>query len=264
MAFIMKNKQSNKSNNHSINTFYTNSLKSPESLISIESPESLISFREYNFSFFKRPITNKYSYKDISLFECYQLIKTNFKKSTEYLRKIDDKEKYREEKKRLLHYVTFAGTFEKRESKSLSHLSGLMCLDLDHITNLSAKKRKLISDPLFEVLMVFTSPGGDGLKVIIVNPFNEDYSNDYKKIDDHVWRRYGLKIDHTSDVARACFLCHDPDVWIANHLQQDTSEIESKIFLKIKEFPEASHLNYNYSLSVSGYYDRLLEVLNTS
>ncbi len=37
-----------------------------------------------------------------------------------------------------------------------------MCLDLDYITNLKAKKKKFIADPLLKVQMMFVSPGAMG------------------------------------------------------------------------------------------------------
>ena len=162
--------------------------------------------------------------------------------------------------------MTFAGTFTKREKDNLKNLSGYMCLDLDHITNLKAKKKKFIADPLLKVQMMFVSPGGDGLKVIIQNPHNTgNYSSDYKQVEKYIFERYGLKIDKTSDVARACFLCYDQGVWIADYLQRDNIEIASNVFLEIQNrFPESRHLNFHTDLQVSGYYDRLLEVLKTS
>ena len=29
-----------------------------------------------------------------------------------------------------------------------------------------------------------------------------------------VWNTYSIKIDTTSDVSRACFVCYDPDTWV--------------------------------------------------
>ena len=207
------------------------------------------------FSFFVAPITNNLPSNIISLKECYNLIKSRYQKETNYLRSLSQAD-YKKEKGRILDYVTFAGRFGKRKTASLTELSGYMCLDFDHLNNLAAKKRKLIDDPFLIVQLVFVSPSGDGLKVIVDNPYNSgEYSTDYKKVERYIWRRYGLQIDKTSDVVRACFLCNDPDVWI----RQKTSQV----FVELQErFPRTRHLRYYQELDHTGYYQSLFKLFD--
>jgi hypothetical protein len=212
------------------------------------------------FSLYNNPITNIYPERDISLIECYHLIKSGYKEETKHLRSIKDASIYRTEKANRLDFVTFAGTFSKRAASSLIELSGLMCVDLDHLHNLPAKKRKIKADPVLSVKMIFVSPGGDGLKIIIDNPVNSgNYKNDYEHVRAHFWRRYGLKADATSDVARACFLCYDPEIWINENILIPEG---STTFEAIKKYSCAEHLNYHEDLEESGYYSELLRILD--
>ena len=176
------------------------------------------------FTYFKAPVKNTIPYNDITLADLYKAIKGNyFKAKTEYLRGITDRELYRKEKSRILDYVTFAGTFNCRKDDGLKELSGLMCIDFDHIPNIEFLKRNIIKDKSLLAQMVFVSPGGDGLKVVLSNPYiSGNYRDDYKKITAHISLRYGIRPDATQDPSRACFICHDPIVWVSQevHLEK--------------------------------------------
>ena len=85
------------------------------------------------------------------------------KEPVKEIRKIKDKEK-RNELKRKLPAICFSGEFTKRQDISLVQHSGLICLDFDgYKTNkdmLQAKER-LSKDKY--VYSVFISPSGNGL-----------------------------------------------------------------------------------------------------
>ena len=169
------------------------------------------------FSYFKAPITNLIPTRTITLQDVHRAITGDFlKDATLKLRQCaPGSDDYRKAKATLLPYVTFAGTFTRRDNKSLEKLSGLMCLDFDHLNNLPAKRRKLIQDQQITPLLLFISPGGDGLKLVIANPHNSgDYGKDYKAVQEYFWRTYALKADNTQDPSRACFLCHDPEAYL--------------------------------------------------
>lgn len=124
--------------------------------------------------------------------------------------------------KRELPYVV-AATFhpEYRRGENFASTEHFI-VDLDHVgrqgEDVKELKRRLCADE--RVLMCFVSPGGDGLKLIFgLSEKCYDaglYSRFYKLFVKDFAMRYNLEtmIDVvTSDVCRACFLSHDPEVY---------------------------------------------------
>ncbi len=90
-------------------------------------------------------------------------------------------------------------------------------MDLDHIqANLDILRETLRHDP--EVFMCFLSPSGDGLKIAFALEKEVTSEVEYKRIYQHfrslVKERYGVETDDIKDVARACFLSYDPDIYV--------------------------------------------------
>ena len=132
-----------------------------------------------------------------------------------------DMQRYRELKKRLPYIVcaAFYPSFRRTENFAFSNC---FVLDLDHLhgkeTTPGKVKELLSTDP--SVLMAFTSPGGDGVKVImkIDNRITEPmkFTLFYRSFAENFSRQYNMEqvIDkRTSDVTRACFLSHDPEIF---------------------------------------------------
>lgn len=166
------------------------------------------------FSYFLKPVWNTEPFTEASIKELYEVIKTTYKDETLRVRELqgDAKRKY---KTKNFDSVCFAGTFEKRSNNSIKELSGLMCLDIDHDPDILLLKEVLPLDKFLDAQLIFTSPSGDGLKVIISNPYPElEYSESYLKVMDYFLKTYGRKLDNTQDIARGCYICHDPEVWI--------------------------------------------------
>lgn len=175
------------------------------------------------FSYFRAPIQNKIPFRDIALVDLYKAIKGNYFKSiTEKVRQADKTEyrsargntsEYKTLKQTLLPYATFAGTFKTRKNEDIKSLSGLMCFDFDHVDGPEDLKLKLSTEP--GILMMFTSPSGDGLKVVYEDPIEEDnYKSQYEALREYFLSKHNLKGDTTQDISRACFVCHDPNVWL--------------------------------------------------
>ena len=183
------------------------------------------------FSFYKAPITNVVPVGRVSLREVYEMIISDkyFAVTCELRRLYQcDRASYAALKKRSLDFVTFACQSYRRGPQTLEHLSGYLCLDLDHIGSeelLQHLKQCLITDPVLGVRLIFRSPSGDGFKVIIQlqqttidsitqhhNPV-ERYRSYYEHVRSYVSRTYGIVVDHTSDLQRACFLCWDEDAY---------------------------------------------------
>ena len=120
------------------------------------------------FSSYKEPITNTMPYKNISLTDVHNAISgTYFKKQTEQLRLISEKNENRKFKATHFPYVTFSGTFSKRNEKDLIKHSGLIAIDFDHLEDVETTKLQLLKDVHFPTELLFVSPNGNGLKWII-------------------------------------------------------------------------------------------------
>jgi hypothetical protein len=119
--------------------------------------------------------------------------------------------------------ICFSGKFSKREEKGLILHSGLIAIDFDHLGDrLSELRSRLITDRY--TYMLFVSPSGDGLKLIVKIPDNKDTHplsaaalTDYYKEE---------KLDEFKDLSRVCFESYDPDIYF---------NPESEIFRVLKE-----------------------------
>ena len=144
------------------------------------------------------------------------------------------KEEQADFKRRQLPFVTFSGTFTLRHNEHLVRHSGLLCFDFDHIGNETSVRdlqQRLIADPILNVYLAFRSPSGDGLKLVVKNNFTpENHNAKYAQLAQYIQHNYNTSVDHTNDIARACFLCHDPKAYIRQSTvygQQSTEESRS-------------------------------------
>lgn len=169
------------------------------------------------FSYFNKPVTNVIPSRQASLVEVYKLIKgSNFVECTSTLRKIQDVKEARKFKAFNFDYATFSGVFSKRNDKNLKKHSGLLTIDFDHLDDISLLKESLLKDEYFETELLFTSPSGDGLKWIIPIELTKVGHQDYfKAVANYIQKTYSLEVDASGkDISRACFLPHDPNVFI--------------------------------------------------
>jgi hypothetical protein len=169
------------------------------------------------FSYFKAPVSNTVPYKEISLLDVHYLLLSNkLADQTATLRNIADMQEARKYKASLFPYVTFSGTFSKRNDQSLLRHSGLITIDFDHVDNVQDLKAKLLQDEYFETELLFVSPSGDGLKWIIpIDLAKSKHQHYFKAIANYLKHQYQLEVDPSGkDVSRACFLPHDAEAFI--------------------------------------------------
>ena len=125
------------------------------------------------------------------------------------------------------NFVTFSGIFTQRKAANLVRHSNLLCFDYDHVGDIEQLRhirQQLIADTALDVQLLFRSPSGNGLKVVVHrNIYREGMSlqdvlhrhtAEYQRISHHIWLTHQLQADKTIDIARACFLCHDPEAFI--------------------------------------------------
>ena len=195
------------------------------------------------FSFFFPPITNTSPNMTLSLEEVWRFIKGEdilvvkkkgspigtLEQVTNIVRAVRDfsPEKYNsktEGKVSFLPLVTFGGTFSRRGVDGLEETSGLVNLDIDHISSLGLSledlKERLSKDREIGVRLLFTSPSGDGLKIVCKTSGQitdgESYRGEFERLQYFVSQKYSIPIGEEgldkgiSDISRGCLLCHDP------------------------------------------------------
>ena len=129
-------------------------------------------------------------------------------------------------KARHFDYCTFSGLFKSRSSSQLIQHSGLVCVDFDHVEDVPALKQQLLEHEYFDTILMFTSPSGNGVKWIVeVDLQGWEHSRFFKSMANCL-KATGLPpVDISgSDVARACFLPYDSDVYIHPQFQDYAKE----------------------------------------
>ena len=163
------------------------------------------------------------------------------------------KEEQADFKRRQLPFVTFSGTFTLRHNEHLVRHSGLLCFDFDHIGNETSVRdlqQRLIADPILNVYLAFRSPSGDGLKLVVKNNFTpENHNVKYAQLAQYIQHNYNTSVDHTNDIARACFLCHDPKAYYNSQFIIHNSQLKKSVE-SVERFSRSERANRSSELSV--------------
>lgn len=142
-----------------------------------------------------------------------------------------DMNQYRKLKTGLPYLVCAHFQPRVRKKENFLHTERFI-MDIDHLSefglDITDLKKKLISDPRVE--MMFTSPGGDGLKVLFVLEAKISdtgyYAMFYKSFCLKFSEQYELAgaVDtKTNDVSRCCFVSYDPEAYYNAHAQKVNS-----------------------------------------
>jgi hypothetical protein len=170
-----------------------------------------------SFSYFVAPVTNVLPDSQVKLTDVYHKIKGHaYADATQTLRSIADVKEARRYKANQFDYVTFSGTFSKRNDANLLKHSGLLAVDFDHLPDIAAIKQALLQDSYFETELLFVSPSGDGLKWIVPIDITLVKHQDYfRAVANYIQHTYQLQVDPSGkDISRACFLPRDADIFI--------------------------------------------------
>lgn len=135
------------------------------------------------------------------------------KSLVEQIRKEKNKEN-RNKLKEQLPAICFSGTFTNRSINGLKEHSGFICLDFDKYESveLMNKDRVKLSKDKFTYAL-FTSPSGDGLKVIVKIPNNSEKHKDYFNALEKHYNSDNFDIS-CKDVSRVCYESFDSDMYI--------------------------------------------------
>lgn len=168
-------------------------------------------------SLFHPPISNTRPVKSLSLAEVGELIAGDtYKSITQELRQLKDKEAQRRFKVSRFSYVTFSGSFTRRNEQGLLQHSGLLAIDFDHLPFIEEIKQLLLEDGTYATELLFVSPSGDGLKwVLRFDPEQRSQKSFFAEVATYLLREYRLQVDVApKDVSRACFLAWDPNFFL--------------------------------------------------
>jgi hypothetical protein len=123
-----------------------------------------------------------------------------------------EKEK-RNELKKQLPSICFSGTFKNRSIAGLIKPSGVICLDFDGFEDAETLRTWRDTLTAWEyTYALFTSPSGDGLKLLVRIPAEADKHKAYFDAIAEVWDcTYFDK--GTSDISRVCYESYDPDLY---------------------------------------------------
>jgi hypothetical protein len=180
----------------------------------------------HTFSYFKAPIKNTTPTRDITMEEVFSLIANDGKLAevTRKLRTTKDQAKRAVIKEKDLPYVCFSGTFSTRKKEGLINYSGLIAADLDHLDGSITTAWDTVRTETTPLLM-FQSPSGDGIKAVYSVDRKQGSHEEYvSAIVASLARFFPIKKQETGDkgidaaamtIPQACFLCHDPDVYLA-------------------------------------------------
>lgn len=151
---------------------------------------------------------------EIGVEEMYEIVKSDaLKPYTDMVRSAETKEE-KDKAKGHLPNVTLNGVFKKRGNANLEDYSGLTCLDFDHIPEDSFTHIKECLRNWAQTLFLFTSPSGDGLKLVIRHSLEDPamHWNLYGHITKQFKEEFGCEwIDTcTKDIQRSTYLCYDP------------------------------------------------------
>jgi hypothetical protein len=151
-----------------------------------------------------------------------------------------EKEKADELKKKLPAIIP-SGIFKGgRTPDKLDQYSHIICLDLDDIEAEKLIALKEIIAKCSYTFIVFISPSGQGLKIMVkINSGSNYHTDAYKQVLKFYAKLTGEKFDEkTSDINRLMFMSFDPDVYhypdsdvfpVINPLNTDSPKINSKL-----------------------------------
>lgn len=132
-----------------------------------------------------------------------------------------------------LKAIMFNGIFSERKDDGLIKHSGLCVLDFDKYPDaktLKAERKRLMECPY--VYMLFTSPSGNGIKVVIRIPESDKFEH---KRRFEAFKEY-IDSDYfdvaNSNVSRVCFESYDPDAYLNEFCEVFTDITQDKGYHK--------------------------------
>jgi hypothetical protein len=145
----------------------------------------------------------------------------------------------------------------QKTKDNIKEFTGLIQVDFDHVQNLPAVKSELKNDPY--TFIMFTSPSGDGLKLIVKIDTSKNFENIFYGLAEYYQTKYNLTLDkQTKNPNRLMFLSYDNDVFVNPH-----TEIFKKTITKMEahssETKELSRYSNNLLFNRTNIIEKVFE-----
>lgn len=147
-------------------------------------------------------------------------------------------------KRTQLPAVAWQGEFTYRNESGILTHSGLVAVDIDNLPPDEMERyiKMLTANKYTHIL--FRSPRMNGLKVIIRIPADIEHHKEYVGAIGDQYRKHAPKYyDHYDDLARLCFVSHDPDIYYNPDSEVFTSK--AKIKKPTQGQPSTAHVPEN-------------------
>lgn len=160
---------------------------------------------------------NPLNFRLIEVLESIKSGNEYFKPILEKIRNTKEHKKQNSIKLSLLPVFCPSGTFSRMEDKGIQSLSGVICIDIDNISDLGTEFARIKK---FEfVLSIFKSPSGKGLKALVLHNLSntELHKELYWKIGGELGLigRSDLKFDSScSNLSHPCFWSYDSELYL--------------------------------------------------
>ena len=142
---------------------------------------------------------------------------------------------------------------EERRKERVIKYYGVMVLDIDNLKDEEEVERiKKEIEKIEYTKMVFVSPSGLGLKIIVEtnNTDVERHTEVYKKLVNYYKNQLNVEFDsQTCDVSRLCFFSYDETAYY---------NCESKIFISEKDIKKEKKMMENKVISNDGKYNKVI------
>lgn len=189
-------------------------------------PQAAWNAAEAKMSFFRRPITNKRPEAEpLTLAQVYEYVSgLTAMPETVHLRNLQNRDEARLYKQNNFSYVTPSGVFSYCADQNLVEHSQVLCMDLDDVgSRIEELFTALLADPMFETLLLFRSPSGQGLKWFVhIDLARCDHRTWFRAVRNYLMATYRLsekQVDgQCANPSRACFLGHDPEAYLNQKL----------------------------------------------
>ncbi|MEX0596268.1 MAG: BT4734/BF3469 family protein, partial [Candidatus Paceibacterota bacterium] len=154
------------------------------------------------------------------------------------IRSVDKKDPLYSSTKKELNAIMFNGTFSERSAKGLIEHSEMCILDFDGYPSdeiMNKERQRLIDDPY--VIIVFTSPGGNGLKAVIRIPSSTAVEHKRRFIAYSEYFKSEYFDIKNQDVSRVCFESYDSNIYFNEFCQVFEGITQDKGFEYVEKAP---------------------------
>jgi hypothetical protein len=166
---------------------------------------------EIFFSFFNPDVHRTIPAKSVTITEAAEMIKSEIYKNPTFLVR-----EGKALKTKVLASVTFAVLVSRRCKAGILEWTGFLVFDIDELDFASTMKWRISIDVFLKPVLLFISPRGKGLKIVIrvKDGKPEEHERYFKAVALYLKSVFGIDIDESGkDQTRLCFICWDPAVY---------------------------------------------------